>query len=88
MIDNDHLSIRQLISQLNFPHAPSTVHCFLHHSGYLAALKVSALTIQHKNRRAQWADKMIIDMSLRNIELNNITFSDGKRFLLDGPECY
>lgn len=81
-------SLRQLIAELNLSVSPTTISKFLTELGwkYVRALKVPALTENHKIKRFQWAKKLLSDLSLHRIDLLKITFSDEKRFLLDGPD--
>ena len=88
MVNDDSISARRIISSLNLDVSVTTVYKFLHQEGYkyTSFMKVPFLNDTHKEKRFEWASKILIQLSLKQLDLEKITFSDEKRFLLNGPD--
>ena len=49
-------------------------------------MKALDLTASHKSKRLDWAKRTLNDITGGELDIKNTTFSDEKRFLLDGPD--
>ena len=86
LLENETISLKKLVNSLNLDVHISTVSRFLHVEGYKYAkyLKAPQLSTLHKKKRKDWATDTLVKMALGTINVKNITFSDEKRFCLDG----
>ena len=77
-----------VIKQLSLSVSDQTIYNFLHSEGYkfAPALKCPFLNEDNKGRRLCWAEGLLEKLCLKQLNVNNITFVDEKRFLLDEPE--
>ena len=85
----DPPSLRKLITQLKLEVSKETLRKFLQKDGfkYVNCVKAPALTNSHKSKRLEWAKRKINDITCGELDIKKITFTDEKRFLLDGPDC-
>ena len=85
----DPPSLRKLITQLKLEVSKETLRKFLQKDGfkYVNCVKAPAFTNSHKSKRLEWAKRKINDITCGELDIKKITFTDEKRFLLDGPDC-
>lgn len=88
MSRNNPPSIRNLIGDLNLSASKDTVHRFLKEKGfeYKKAKKRQHLTSFGMQHRLTWAKVLLQKLSDQSLDVKKITFTDEKRFSLDGPD--
>ena len=80
-------SLRKIKSELNLSVPKYTIGKFLKEEGYkYKAKKQPALTPEKTERRLKSAKQLVEELTERKLGVEYITFTDEKRFLLDGPE--
>ena len=83
-------SLRKIKSERNLSVSKDTIGKLLKEEGYKykKAKKQPALTPEKTERRLKWAKQLLEEVTEGKLRVENITFSDEKRFLLDEPhEC-
>ena len=74
MSEESHVSLRKIVTQLHVPYK------------YTFPKKQPSLTDANQKSRAEWSKNVLEQITAGQINIENITFTDEKRFLLDGPD--
>ena len=88
MSGESHVSLRKIVTQLHVPAEKDTVRNFLKTEGYkyTSPKKKPSLTDANQKIRAEWSKNVLEQITAGQINIENITFTDEKRFLLDGRD--
>ncbi|OAF65879.1 hypothetical protein A3Q56_06397 [Intoshia linei] len=84
----DSPTAARLIADLNHNVSKDTVYRFLAKNNYkyVPFLKAPLLSPLNKKNRLKSAKKTLLKLTTKKLNLEQVTFSDKKRFLLDGPD--
>ena len=74
MSEESHVSLRKIVTQLHVPYK------------YTFPKKQPSLTDANQKSRAEWSKNVLEQITAGQINIENITFTDEKPFLLDGPD--
>ena len=83
-----HVSLRKIVTQLHLPAEKDPVRKFPETEGYkyTSSKKQLSLTDANQKRRAEWSKNVLEQITAGQINIENITFTDEKRFVLDGAD--